>query len=140
MEIKHYNWSDEHVLIADDDHYSFLLLQKMLKRTGANVLFAYDGKEAIDVCCNNKSVTMAIIDIRMPFYDGFEVVKEIRKCRDDIVFIAQTADVMSLVKNEKEITLFHKVFQKPYLPVKFLEEVDKILYTKRRIKEPTNNQ
>jgi CheY-like chemotaxis protein len=134
-----YNWTDEVILIADDDHYSFLLLEKILKRTGAKILCANDGKEAINICLKDHSISMAIIDIRMPFYDGFEVVKEVRKYRMDILFIAQTADIFRVKKEKENLSFFAKVFQKPFLPVKFLEELHEILVDNNKIIEITDN-
>ncbi len=134
-----YNWSEEKILVADDDHYSYLLLEKILKRTGAQIVQARDGKEAIEACCKDKTITIGIIDIRMPYYDGFQVVNEVLKCRRDIIFIAQTADIFRLKKENKNFSVFTKVFQKPFLPALFLEEVHHILIENNKMVEITDN-
>lgn len=50
---------------------------------------AKDGKEAIDIFASN-DIDLVILDVMMPLYDGWEVLKEIRE-HSDIPVIMLTA-------------------------------------------------
>lgn len=65
------------VLIADDEKNIRNLLKDYLSKK-YEVYEAKDGKEALNLL-KTKDVDLAILDVLMPYYDGFSVVKEIRK-------------------------------------------------------------
>lgn len=85
------NWSNHTILVVDDVKENFIFLKGILKHTRATILWAQNGKEAVDICKNNKSVDMVLMDIRMPVLDGFEATKLIKKDNPDTRIIAQTA-------------------------------------------------
>lgn len=125
-DIKYFNWSDEVVLIADDDRYNHLLLEKVIKQTNATVLHAYTGKEAEELLNNNK-VTIAILDIVMPFINGIQLVRKVKQILPDTLFIAYTADI---VRHNSEVCKdagFKACFAKPTLPFRLLKEINKHL-------------
>jgi len=66
IDYRKYNFYREKFLIADDDIYSYMLLEKVLKKTGATVVQAQDGKEALNILLKNRSITVVILDIIMP--------------------------------------------------------------------------
>ncbi len=122
-----YNWAGEKFLVADDDAYSYLLLDKVLKKTGASVVFAYDGLEALKKLKGDMTITMAILDIIMPRINGYEVVEQIKKVRPDLICIAYTADVVRF-NLERCIELgFQTCIVKPVLPAKFLSILNETL-------------
>ncbi|MBC8319702.1 MAG: response regulator [Bacteroidetes bacterium] len=85
------NWSNRAILIVDDVKQNYVFLKGLLNHTRATILRAQNGKEAVEICKNNKSVDIVLMDIRMPVMDGFEASKLIRKDNPDICIIAQTA-------------------------------------------------
>ncbi len=89
--IKHQDWSNKTVLIAEDVNDNFLFLKTYLRKTKINVLWAKDGQEAINMCKNDESIDIVLMDIRMPFVDGYEATMEIKKLRPNLPVIAQTA-------------------------------------------------
>ncbi|NOR88178.1 MAG: response regulator [Bacteroidales bacterium] len=86
-----FDWSSKTVLIAEDVDDNFLFLKTFLRKTKINVLWAKDGKEAIDICQNNDKIDLILMDIRMPFIDGYEATKKIKEFRPNLPVIAQTA-------------------------------------------------
>jgi CheY-like chemotaxis protein len=115
-----YNWAGEKFLVADDDAYSYLLLDKVLKKTGASVVFAYDGEEALKKLKQDRTITIAILDIIMPRINGYEVVERIKKFRPDLVCVAYTADVVRFNMERCKELGFYTCIAKPVLPAKFL--------------------
>jgi len=82
------------VLIAEDDEPNYLYLKELLKTTGAIVLRAKNGREAVDVCLNQK-VDIVLMDIKMPVMDGLEATQELRGKGVEIPIIVQTAYALS---------------------------------------------
>ncbi|MGE7930482.1 response regulator transcription factor [Lysinibacillus xylanilyticus] len=66
------------ILIVDDDPDIVDLLKLYLKAEGYSTLEAYDGKEAFKRL-KNQAVDLAIIDIMMPFIDGYQLLQMIRQ-------------------------------------------------------------
>ena len=66
-----------HILIADDNLPSRILLSKLLEKLGYEVFIASDGKEAWEILKTNK-ISFVITDWIMPVMDGLELCKKIR--------------------------------------------------------------
>ncbi len=128
-----YSWKGKKFLIADDDPYSYLLLDKVLKKTGATVVFACDGKEALAKLTEDESISVAILDIVMPKMNGCEVVEKAKKIRPDIVFIAYTADIVNFRPDNCSKYGFNMCITKPVLPVKFLRLLDEALMLRSQL-------
>jgi CheY-like chemotaxis protein len=79
------------ILIVEDDLSSRLYLNKILEKTGATLLNAGDGQEAIDISMDNPDIDIILMDIQLPVLDGYSSAKKIREFRNNIVIIAQTA-------------------------------------------------
>jgi diguanylate cyclase (GGDEF)-like protein/PAS domain S-box-containing protein len=65
------------ILIADGEEANCEFLAKILKGEGHEVLVARDGDEAI-ACIGSKRVDLALLDVRMPGRNGFEVCRLIK--------------------------------------------------------------
>ncbi len=127
MNYEDYNWENEYFLIADDDLYSYLLLEKILNKTRAKVDYASNGKDALEKIMTESSYTLAILDILMPKLSGFEVIEAARKFRPDLIYIAYSADVVRLDRDKCYEIGFHACIPKPILPVKLLKKLNEVL-------------
>jgi CheY-like chemotaxis protein len=79
------------ILIVEDDSSSRLYLNKILEKTGAVLLNAGDGQEAIDLAMENPDIDIILMDIQLPVMDGYKSAEKIRQFRKNIIIIAQTA-------------------------------------------------
>ncbi len=82
------------ILIAEDGEINFLFLKTVLiKMQGYDFIIhrAKDGKEALDLCKNDNSIDLVLMDIKMPIMDGYDATKSIKKIRPKLPVIAQTA-------------------------------------------------
>lgn len=79
------------ILIVEDDMSSRLYLNKILEKTGAVLLNAEDGKEALSIATADKEIVLILMDIQLPVMDGYISAKMIREKRKDVKIIAQTA-------------------------------------------------
>ena len=83
------------ILLVEDDLTNFLLEEKILKKSGFEVVAAYNGKEAVEKCLSNPDIELVLMDIKMPVMDGFEATRKIKAIRPDLPVIAVTAFAMS---------------------------------------------
>lgn len=66
------------ILLVEDDQKTAELIQRSLSEAGYTVAYAMDGKVALDAI-EKMSYDLAIIDIMLPFVDGFMVIDTMRK-------------------------------------------------------------
>jgi two-component system sensor histidine kinase/response regulator len=113
------------ILIAEDDSANYLFIESFLKQTNADILWARDGKEALDIFNADPSLDMILMDLKMPDINGIEATRTIRKTNQDIPVIALTAYAF---EDDKENSI--KAGCNAYLskPVK-IEQLSEILST-----------
>jgi len=66
------------VLVCDDERHIVRLIQVNLERQGYIVVTAFDGKEGLEKIRSEKP-NVVVLDVMMPYMDGFEVLKTIRR-------------------------------------------------------------
>lgn len=113
------------ILIVEDDASSRLYLNKILEKTGATLLNACDGKEAIDAAMADEGIDIILMDIQLPVVDGYGAAKKIRQFRNDVIIIAQTA--YSLLGDREKIIAsgFDDYIVKPIFPQQLIEKLVK---------------
>ncbi|MFA4851139.1 MAG: response regulator [Bacteroidales bacterium] len=82
--------SEKTVLIAEDDFISFKLLSYLVRKTGAKVIWAQNGLEAVNICKENKNIDLVFMDICMPAMDGLEATLKIKQLQSELPVIIQT--------------------------------------------------
>lgn len=89
-----YDWSDKLILIVEDVEANHLFISSALKRTHAQLLWAKNGLEAVQMCKDYENIDLVLMDIRLPELDGYEATRQIKVFRPMLPIIAQTAYVM----------------------------------------------
>ena len=87
------------VLVAEDEEANFLLLQLWLKKY-CHLIHASDGNETVSLLAENEEIDLVLMDVKMPYMNGIEATREIRKTNQKVPIIAQTAFVMDDEKEE----------------------------------------
>lgn len=82
------------VLVAEDDEISFLYIKSLLKKTHTVLLHASNGAEAVAYYKENPTISLIIMDIKMPIMNGLEATRQIRQISKTVPIIAQTAYAM----------------------------------------------
>jgi len=92
------------ILIVEDEEINLLFLNTLIENLELNLktLHAKHGKEAVEICKNNKDIDLVLMDMKMPIMNGFEATKRIKNFRPKLPIIAQTA---YSTKEEKEQTI-----------------------------------
>ena len=83
------------VLVAEDDEVGRLYLQQLLDGNCKEVLYAKDGKEAVNIYSEHGGVDLVLMDIKMPVMDGYSATIKIRAIDHKAIIIAQTAYALS---------------------------------------------
>lgn len=120
------DWSSKSAIIAEDEDANFLLLAEYLEATGITIYRATNGFELLALL---KTIVPEIIlmDIKMPFMDGYEATLAIRKHFPDLPIIAQTAHAMAAdILKIKEVGCSDYVI-KPFSENQLLEMIEKYL-------------
>lgn len=65
-------------MIVEDDNIIASLLRHILTQRGFIVQIAPDGKKAVEAVLNEPPPGLVLLDIILPFADGFEVLQQIR--------------------------------------------------------------
>jgi two-component system cell cycle response regulator DivK len=95
-------WKDKFFLIVEDDPASSMLLEIILSRTGAKLLFAESGEKALGILKRNKGIDLILMDIKLGGISGIQTTIQIKKIFPDLPVIAQTACV---VYGDKELCI-----------------------------------
>ncbi|MGZ6082400.1 MAG: response regulator [Polyangiales bacterium] len=88
------------VLLADDDDDLREIVGAVLAESGFEVVYARNGREALD-CARSAKVDVMVIDQRMPGLLGTEVAAELREGGDalPIVLVTAAADMQALASD-----------------------------------------
>ena len=65
-------------LVVEDSEHVAYLLEYMLEREGFDVLVASNGRDAADCIASQPARDIVLLDVMLPYKDGFEIVREIR--------------------------------------------------------------
>lgn len=101
------------ILIVEDDFSSRLYLNKLFEKTGAVILNAVDGNEALELALNNTDIELILMDIQIPGIDGYTCTRLIREAGRDVTIIAQTAYGLTGDKEKMMSSGFNDYLIKP---------------------------
>lgn len=78
------------ILFADDEGHYRKLISAFLEKEGYEVILASNGREAIDKYFSIPDISLVILDVMMPKYNGYEVCDTIR-AESDVKILMLTA-------------------------------------------------
>ncbi|MCF8403183.1 MAG: PAS domain S-box protein [Bacteroidales bacterium] len=87
-------WENKLFLIAEDSILNYTFLEALFQKTKVKLLWAKNGREAVEICTENPDIDLVLMDIKMPILGGLEAIAEIKKFRSDLPIIVQTAYAM----------------------------------------------
>ena len=124
---KEYDWQNKCILIAEDEEINYMFIEKILEGTGATLLRATNGRQAVDIVNGDRKVDLVLMDIRMPEMDGIEAAKLIKTSKPNLPIIAQTCHESELDQTQIAGTHFDGFISKPININKLIEMVDRKL-------------
>ena len=108
------------VLVVDDNQINRLLINKILKKWGADADFAENGIEAIKKIEGNRNYNVVLMDIHMPEMGGLEATQILRSKSEpyfqQLPIIALTASMLSNQMGEINKAGMNDYILKPFEP------------------------
>ena len=125
------------ILVVDDDKNICELLKLYLKKEGFEVVFAYDGSEAVSKA-KDENPNLIILDVMMPIINGWEACKLIRQFTEVPIIMLTALDTTENKVQGLNIGADDYIV-KPFEPVEVVARVNALL---RRAEKPntTENQ
>ena len=95
-----YSWKNYTTLVAEDDPLNYRYIELLLsRRTGVKIIWAKNGKEALNICKKQKDIDIVLLDLQLPELDGFKTLELIKMHNPYLPVIIQTANSWN---NEEE--------------------------------------
>lgn len=107
------NWQNKIILITEDEENNFKLLKAILAPSKARLIWAKNGKEAVEICKTNPLIDLVLMDLKMPEMTGYEATELIKKFRKKLPIIAQTAYAMADERAKTKEAGFDDFITKP---------------------------
>src|SRR3972149_5281230 len=124
----------ETILVVDDDEDILDLIERHLSNRGYEVLTAYDGEQAISLL-DKLTFDLVITDLKMPKFDGMEVLKRAKE-KDptiEVVILTGHGTMDSVVEALRDGGAFDSL-QKPLHNIKQLSFVTKKALERKRLR------
>jgi DNA-binding response OmpR family regulator len=100
------------ILVADDDPGIVQLLKVLIEREGFSVDVARDGREALEKI-ERGSYVLILLDLQMPYVNGFDVLDKLRvRSRRPVVLVVTALPPSQLVLLDPDVV--HAVIRKPF--------------------------
>ncbi len=121
------NFKNKSILIVEDDESSYFYIASALKKTGASIIWAMDGDQAIDICKKDFTIDLILMDIRLPKLSGYAATQTIKSFRAELPIIAQTAYAMQGEKQKCFDAGCDDYLAKPILPDDLIRLISKYI-------------
>lgn len=115
------------IVVCDDERSIVRLIQVNLEKQGYQVVTAYDGKEGLEKIKAERP-DLVVLDVMMPYMDGFEVLKNLRRDPD-----YQELPVIMLTAKAQDKDVFDgyhygadMYLTKPFNPIELITFVKRI--------------
>jgi len=83
------------LLIAEDDEMSYLYLKTILEDEPVKLIRSKNGEQTVKAVRENPDISLVLMDLKMPDFDGLKATQKIREFNQTIPVIAQTAHALS---------------------------------------------
>jgi CheY-like chemotaxis protein len=116
------------IIIIEDDVPSVKYYETLLKNSGADIKIFTNGKDFINyLSATQDKIDLIIIDFLIPFINGIECIRILRKARRSIPVLMLTAYFSEQSKNEALIAGCNEYVLKPVFPEKLFYLLEKYL-------------
>jgi two-component system, cell cycle response regulator DivK len=120
---------DMTVLVVEDNVSNFVLIARMLGFLGIRCEWKTSGYEVVEYADTLPKLDLILMDIRLPYEDGFGALKKIRQSPrlKSVPVIAVTAEASQENLNKARSSGFNGFIGKPLDPDHFPDQIQRIL-------------
>jgi PAS domain S-box-containing protein len=122
------------ILVVDDDHDSLALSREILEATGATVITADNGRDALEKLQRNRA-NVLIADLGMPAMDGYAFIAQVRQSTDPAIREIPAAALTAFARSEDRVQAMDSGFEvhlsKPIEPVELMAVVASLARRRR---------
>ena len=122
-----YDFSKTNILIVEDVARNYIFLEHLLKKYNANIYWAQNGKEAIDMVIQNRKIDIILMDLKIPVINGFEATKKIKISNPEIPVFAISAQVTKEDIKKASMAGCNEFISKPIDSKQLLNKLHKYL-------------
>jgi two-component system cell cycle response regulator DivK len=117
------------VLVVEDNVSNFVLIARMLGYMGVHCEWKTSGYEVVEYADTLPRLDLVLMDIRLPYEDGFGALKKIRSSPSlkETRVVAVTAEASPEQMEKARASGFDGFIGKPLDPDKFPEQIKTIL-------------
>jgi len=117
------------VLVVEDNVSNFILIGRMLGYLGIHCEWKTSGYEVVEFADTLPRLDLILMDIRLPYEDGFGALKKIRQSPrlKDIPVVAVTAEASQEQMKKARMSGFNGFLAKPLDPDLFPDQIQRIL-------------
>lgn len=123
----------ENILVVEDLEVNYRLIEAMLKKSGASIIRAKTGKDALEMISNGMNISLVLLDLNMPDIHGYDILVEIKKSRENLPVIIQTAYAMNGEKERCRKAGCDNYITKPIQVEQLISAVQECLPRKDRV-------
>lgn len=114
--------STARVLVVDDEPLVLELAERVLARSGYEVLAAQSGSEALEIFKKKRHIHVLVSDVVMPGMSGPELLKSVKKISPSTAAVLMSGYVLA-----EEIDMAIPFVRKPFSAPALLSTVDQAL-------------
>ncbi|MBT4458654.1 MAG: response regulator [Anaerolineae bacterium] len=120
---------DATVLVVEDNVSNFVLIARMLGYLGIHCEWKTSGYEVVEYADTLPRLDLILMDIRLPYEDGYGALKKIRKSErlSATPIVAVTAEASPEQMKKSRAAGFDGFLGKPLDPDRFPEQIRRIL-------------
>jgi two-component system cell cycle response regulator DivK len=122
--------SKAHVLVVEDNVPNFVLVARMLAYMGVQRCeWKTSGWQVVEFADTLPRIDLILMDIRLPYKDGFQALDEIRKHErfKDTLIVAVTAEASTEQMERAREAGFDAFLGKPLDPDRFPDQIKRVL-------------
>ncbi|MFO0834314.1 MAG: ATP-binding protein [Phycisphaerales bacterium] len=83
------------ILYAEDGPDNQRLVSFLLRKAGATVTLAENGRQAVDLIAGGADFDLVLMDMQMPEMDGYQATRELRRSGHELPIVALTAHALA---------------------------------------------
>ena len=117
------------ILVVEDNVSNFVLVARLLGNMGIRCEWKTSGYEVVEYADALPKLNLILMDIRLPYEDGYGALRKIRGCRtlQDTLVVAVTAESSLDELNKARQAGFDGFLGKPLNADRFPDQIQRIL-------------